>query len=204
MVLGDATILQEERGGVGRADAELLLEAHEFQARCLGGHDEGLDAAPACALVDGGPDDDEAALDLGSAFARGAEDLGAVQHPLLGRFVELRGALDCGRIRTGSRFGDRHCAPDRLSVLTELGEELGALLGRAGRAYRRAAERRCRHAEVQAAVSPAEFFRLNADGDEAVVAFRQVRRGSGTPRLPPEFHPLGGHASADPPAQQGS
>ena len=38
---------------------------------------------PRPALVDRGPHDDEAALVLGGAFAGGAEDLGAVQHPLL-------------------------------------------------------------------------------------------------------------------------
>ena len=98
-------------------------------------HDEGLDAAAAGALVDGGPHHDEAPGHLARAFAGGAEDLGAVQHPLVA--VELGGGLDRGGVASGVRLGDGHRAPDRVAVALEGREEAQLLLVGAGRPRRR-------------------------------------------------------------------
>jgi len=108
------------------------------------------------------------AVDGGRTLTRGAEDLVAVEDPLLGRFVEVGGGLDAGRVRTRTRLGDRHGTPDRVSVLAKGLQESGALFAGTRGADRRATECGGRHAEIETAVAPTHLFDLDADRDEAI------------------------------------
>ena len=64
--------------GVGGADAQLVLQADQLEARGIARDDERLDGCAACGLVDGCPDDN-----VGAALAGGDEDLLTVQDVLV-------------------------------------------------------------------------------------------------------------------------
>src|SRR5208337_3965532 len=83
VLFGNAAILEDQRCGVGSTDAELAFEPDELHARRLRRHDEGLDAAASGALVERRPYHDEPAVEGRGGLTRGAEDLGAVEHPLV-------------------------------------------------------------------------------------------------------------------------
>ncbi len=76
MVLGDAAVIEHDRGGIGGADAELVLDAHNRHSGRVVLDHEGLDPGTARALIDGSPDYDE-------AFRLLRRDLPAVQKILV-------------------------------------------------------------------------------------------------------------------------
>ena len=183
-------VVEPQRRRVGGADSELLLEAHELQSGRSGRDDERLDAAAAGLLVDRRPDDHEASLDLRGALAGGAEDLRAVQHPLLTFFVEVGRRLDGGSVGARFRLRDRHRSPDRVLALAEGPQEPGALLRSSRGADRRAAESGGRHPQVETRVAEAELFGLDAHGDEAVALGSGIAWRSLTSVFPPVVDPF--------------
>ena len=181
-------VLEEQSGRIRGADAQLLLETDELHARRSGGNDEGLDASASRLAIDGGPDHDETALVLRGTLATGAEDLVAIEHPLVA--VELRRGLDGGGIGTRLGLGDRHGAPDRRSIALEGRQELLLLLLGSGRGHRGAAEGRRRHSQVEGGVAPTEFFGLNTDAHEAVVRAAPIAARAAATVLPIGVDPL--------------
>ena len=190
MILGDAAIFETQGGRIGSTNPHLLFAADHFHARRVGGNHKGFDSAPARALVHRGPNHGDASIDRRGLLARGAEDLVAVQDPLLGFGVEVRSGLDGRRIRTRRGFGDRHGAPDGMAILPEGREEALALFRRARRAHCRTTESGRGHAEVEATISPTDLFRLDADRDEAVRGRRKVERRALSSDIPPMVDPF--------------
>src|ERR1700732_4794491 len=98
---------------------------------------KGLYPGAAGALVDRGPDHHEALGFLRRHLARGAENLVAVEHPVIA--VTRRGSGDRGRIRTATGLGYRHRTP--LGFAAPKRREKALLLrGGAGRHHRRTAQ----------------------------------------------------------------
>ena len=102
----DAAVVEDEVGGVGGADAELVLEPVELQPGVVALDHERLDRGAALAAVERGPHHDQ----LG-AVARGDEDLLAVEHVLARLLVQRGGGADRGGVRAGLGLGDRHRGP---------------------------------------------------------------------------------------------
>ena len=127
--IGNAHVLEDHLGGLRCADADLvLLLALREPGRVLGDDEGGL-AAVAQVGVDGGHDH----VHVGDA-AVGDEDLGAVEHPLVGLLVELGGGAQRLDVGAGAGLGDGVGAQLDLVALAEaLGHPLADLLGGAGR-----------------------------------------------------------------------
>src|SRR5262249_34267817 len=79
----NAAVLEHDHGGVGCADAELVLDLGDGHARRAAFHDERFDAAPSSRLVDGGPYDHEAVGFLCRHLPAVDEDLRAVEPPMI-------------------------------------------------------------------------------------------------------------------------
>src|SRR6185436_19816940 len=114
------------------------------------------------------PDDDEALRLFRRHEPAGAEDLRAVQDPVVA--VLHRRRLDGGAVGAAVGLGDRHGPPLGLALL-EAGEETLLLLGRARRRYRGTPETRIRNGEVEAAVAPAELLDRDAHAEVLLGAF---------------------------------
>src|ERR1700726_2035394 len=99
--------------------------------------DEGLYSGTAGALVDGGPDYDEALGFLRRHQPPGAKNFVAVEPPVIA--VTSRGGGDRGRIRAAARLGYRHRTPLRFAAAKRREEALLLRRG-AGRHHRRAAQ----------------------------------------------------------------
>ena len=154
-----AAVLEDELGGLRRADAELrLLLAH----RETGGvprYDERRVAAVAEILVDGCDDDGH----VGDAAVRD-EDLGAVQDPLVA--VEHGRGAQRAHVRPGARLRDRVGAELYLIALAEaLGDPAGDLLGGAGRRDPRRGERAARDRERNAGTAVVQLLGVDAAHD---------------------------------------
>src|SRR5688572_21113060 len=110
-------------------------------ARRTGRNDERLDGRASLVLVERRPHDDEAVRLVERAVARGAEDLGAVEHPLVA--VAHGRGRDLLRVAAEVGLGDRHRGPLRAAVV-ERSEVALLLLGRPDGLDGRAAEARVR------------------------------------------------------------
>ena len=160
--LRDAAVLEHDRRGIRRADAELVIEPHDVHARRALRDEERLDRGAAERQIERRPHDDRV-----RALARGHEDLLAVEHPLLA--VEARGRADRGRVGAGARLGDRHRDP-LIAVLRLL------LLG-ADRGERGVAEALARNRQREADVAARELDHAEHGGHVRAV-LRALRLGS--------------------------
>ena len=140
--------------GVGGADAQLVLEANQLEARGVARDDEGLDGCAACGLVHGGPDDH-----VGAALTGGDEDLLAVQDVLVA--VQLRGRGDGRGVGAELRLGDGHGGPD-------LAEALELLVGGDG-GDGCVAQALVRDGQGEADVAPAGLHDVQGGGHVATV-----------------------------------
>ena len=79
----DPAVVENDRGGVGCADAEFVLDADHFHAGRVVLDHERLDSGAARAFINRRPHHDEALGLLGRHLARGAKNLGAVDRPVI-------------------------------------------------------------------------------------------------------------------------
>ena len=100
--VGDADAVEEELGGVLRAQAELALDRPRLEARRVGRDDEARD--PARARLAGAREDER----VRRPGAERDEDLLAAQHPVVA--VALGARLEPARVGAGARLGQRVAA----------------------------------------------------------------------------------------------
>ena len=129
--------------------------------------DERFDADASGRLVDGRPDHDEPFRFDQRLVSRGAEDLRAVQHPVVA--VAHGRRLDRGGVRATAGLGDGHRGPLRLSA-AEAGEEASLLL-------REFPQRRRRHRRARGPPSTDRARR------RPTTALRSTRRAGGCVRV---------------------
>src|SRR5262249_38055548 len=137
-----------------RADAELVLELRDTDARCAVLDYERFDAGSSRRLVYRRPDHHEPFRLAKRLVSGGAEDLRTVQHPVVP--VPRGRRLDAGRVRAAAGLGDGHRSPFRLSA-TKAGEKAGFLLRSSRGGDRGTAEAGPRHRQIETGVPPREL-----------------------------------------------
>ncbi len=130
----------------------------DFDAGSPGFDHERAHPGTSRAAVDRRPNDDQPIQLVQRQLAVGAENLLAVEHPLVGGLVKHRAGADRRRIRSRARFGHRHRTPRRGIALREARQELDLLLRRADRLNRRAAERATGQTQVNPGVAPRQHL----------------------------------------------